>query len=336
MKKTNIYKLLCTTILTSAVSLAADEKPLPGTPQPSRVAQLRTTDSTPLTPISADSESKRKQILESALKTPDIKKQQELKYPVSKYDNPERRNMFVNLSTEQVRLERDEKTARELEKVDEHEAKKRLERIAKEQEVRRAEKERQQEELFARATELARQNEQDNILLQDKLAEQEQKIKLFEQEQLSVDGQVKKLEEELRQANELGTFTSQAIQKLTEALAEQKKVALESKEKVRKATLEKEELRLKLSIQEQATKRAEDFIEKKIEASGIVTPKVSKEPIVTSHIVTSHSSSGGIVDLQLQHPQVNTSADARQPTTSSGAVKETKKKIIEKPDDEGF
>lgn len=333
MKKKTIYTLLCTTILASGVSLGMDQKDgssFPKTPQ--RVAQLKEGVPTPLTPISADSQSQIQKIVQEAPKTPQIKAQQELKYPADKYPNPERRAMFVEVSTEQLRQERDKKVTEALDKVAEEEAKKRLEKIQKAEEAIRAEREKKQEELFARSRESASQYEQDNLVLRQKLDKQVEQVRTLEQEQSSVENRVKILERELEESNELGTFTAKAIELMKSEIARQKETVLVTKEKLRKANLEKEELALKVTTAKEGERRAEEFIEKNMVTSSAAQSSLK----VLGHanfLIPTESSSGASVgsttSVGITNPVVSTPIENPQP--KSGL---TKSKFVANEDGE--
>lgn len=324
MKNKTIYTLLCTTILASGVSLGMEKKDgnnVPRTPQ--RLAQLREGVPTPLTPISADSESKRQQIMKEAPTTPQIKAEQEVKYPENKYPNPQRRAMFVDVSTEQLRQERDKKVTEALDKVAEEEAKKRLEKLQKKEEAIRAEREKKQEELFARSRESASQYEQDNAVLRQKLDKQVEQIRTLEQEQSSVENRVKILERELEESNELGTFTAQAIELMKSEIARQKETVLVTKEKLRKANLEKEELALKVTTAEDGERRAEDFIKKSMVTSSATQPPLKVLVPDANSLIPTESSSGASVvsttSVGITNPVVSTPIVNLQP--KSGLTK---------------
>lgn len=238
MKKTTIYRLLCTTIMFSGVSLAAED---------------------PSTPISKQTKAKLTELQQQGgLSTPEIESKARSKYASNPLLTPSSKDFYTKMETEHERVKRDQELEKKRLEIRAYEERQRTLRA---EEEKREKEQTAQKELVERAKEAAARKDQTNLVL-------EQQIKELTSQVSSLRANLESAESDLSKASAVKQFSREQIVAMSQQLQTKEKELFALMETLRTTESKVAGLEAQVVTEKQAKERFEQGLQEIIGQTG--------------------------------------------------------------------
>jgi len=261
MKKTTIYALLCTTIMVSGASLAAD-------------------DTNPSTPISSKVKKKMTALEQQpGLSTPEIESRAKSKYASNSLLTPSSKEFYAKIETEQERAKRDQELEKKRLEIRAYEQR---QRVIRTEEEKRAKEEAAQKELIEQAKEAAAKKNETNLVLEQQIKELTSQISFLRVT-------LETAESDLSKASAVKQFSREQITLMSQQLQTKEKELIALTEQLRTTESKVAGLEAQVTTEMQGKERYEQGLQEIIGQTGslvvtspstLVNNAVTETPIV--------------------------------------------------------